>query len=464
MTRPVSGRTRVHWRLGALVLLVLAVSSCRSLPRNKMSAPGGLPMMSQAAAEKPSARGLMPAAGLAKQAGRETPLAMNQPAPGKTDHAVQPVQYVESIDGGVMVSDDASPRNMARGNSPLTREQWQQATERSPSMPVEPQDYQGHPIPVTSMAPWAPAGIEGPWPRDEYLEDGGDAMVQVNVGPRGEVRGLELEDTVAIYDTKDGRTIVEPSNRVCLYAPRFSAVRKVSSVLQNQQNDQPIGVSKPLMPHQGLEDSVATTVLQPVRPQGEISRRHPSLERTTEVVTPTVSLQPIRAIENGFATYENLLVMRRGVFEESEKARLQEGTDAAIVWTHNAAVQVILDGKQAVSVTGDQRVQATYRYDEPNSPSLRVIKIASKKHARPGEMVDFTIRFDNLGDQAIKRVVLIDNLTTRLEYVPQTAQASRRADFTTEVNDGDSLLLRWDFADPLPPGEGGLVRFHCRVR
>ena len=35
--------------------------------------------------------------------------------------------------------------------------------------------------------------------------------------PEGEVRGLELEDTVAIYDTIDGSTCVEPSNRVCLY-------------------------------------------------------------------------------------------------------------------------------------------------------------------------------------------------------------------------------------------------------
>jgi uncharacterized repeat protein (TIGR01451 family) len=127
-------------------------------------------------------------------------------------------------------------------------------------------------------------------------------------------------------------------------------------------------------------------------------------------------------------------------------------------------VQVVLDGKKAVDISGDQRAQATYRYDEPNSPCLRIIKIASKKEAKPGEIVEFTLRFDNLGDQTIKKVVLIDNLTTRLEYVPQTAQASRNAEFTTEVNDGDSLVLRWDFVDALPPGEGGLVRFHCKVR
>jgi uncharacterized repeat protein (TIGR01451 family) len=93
-----------------------------------------------------------------------------------------------------------------------------------------------------------------------------------------------------------------------------------------------------------------------------------------------------------------------------------------------------------------------------------VIKVASTNVALPGEIVDFTIRFDNIGDQKIGNVTLIDNLTTRLEYVEGTAQASRKAEFFTEVNEQDSLVLRWEFAEPLGPGEGGLVRFHCRVR
>jgi uncharacterized repeat protein (TIGR01451 family) len=366
----------------------------------------------------------------------------------------------------VVISDDSGPtvEPIAQGRTALSKAELAHATETLPSMPVEPQCFQGEPIPMINASPWSPPGIAGPWPRDEYLEDGGDEFVQVNIGPNGEVRGLELEDTVAIYDTQDGRTLIKPSNKVCLYAPRFAAVRHVASIIENQQNDQPIGVSKPLMPHQGLEDQLATTAIQPLRLQGGIATRSPSIERRREVGMPTISLQPIEGVEGGFATYENLLIMQRGIFEESEKARLLEGIDAAIVWTHNAAVQVVLDGRAAVDVTGDQRAQATFRYDEPTSPCLRIIKIASKKNAKPGEIVDFTIRFDNLGDQVIKKVVIIDNLTTRLEYVPTTAQSSRRADFTTEVNDGDSLVLRWDFVDELKPGEGGLVRFNCRVR
>ena len=102
--------------------------------------------------------------------------------------------------------------------------------------------------------------------------------------------------------------------------------------------------------------------------------------------------------------------------------------------------------------------------ETPNHPRLRVIKLASTRTARPGEFVEFTIRFDNMGDQKIGNVTLVDNLTTRLEYVEGTAESSLAADFTTNPNDGDSLLLRWEFIDPLPAGQGGVVRFRCRVR
>lgn len=339
------------------------------------------------------------------------------------------------------------------------------AVERVESVPVEPVcNCGGHPLPQGCASPWAPPGIAGPWPHDEYLLDGGDRDIQANFDGQGEVRGIELEDTVAVYDTLDGYKCIEPSNRVCLYAPRFAAVRKVDSVIQNLQNEQPIGVEAPEIPYLNREDKLATTAVQPLLPQGHIATRHPSLERVEEGVLPAISRLPIMAIDGGFATYENLLIMRQGQFEESEKALLLEGIDAAIVWTHKQAVQVVLDGRAAVDVTGDQRVQATFRVDVPNHPCLRVIKIASTKTARPGETVDFTIRFDNTGDQAIKHVTLIDNLTTRLEYVPGTAQSSRAAEFSTSDNEGESLLLKWDFVDPLPAGAGGLVRFHCRVR
>ena len=125
---------------------------------------------------------------------------------------------------------------------------------------------------------------------------------------------------------------------------------------------------------------------------------------------------------------------------------------------------MILDGQSAAVETGDQRAQATYTVDTPNHPRLRVIKLASTTMARPGEIVDFTIRFDNIGDQKIGNVTLVDNLTTRLEYVEGSAESSLAAEFSASLNEGDSMLLRWEFADPVAAGDGGIVRFRCRVR
>ncbi len=367
--------------------------------------------------------------------------------------------------GQIQISDDAPPARHRLGvQTASAKQNVRQTVERSASVPKEPVANEGIPIPVTTVTPWSPPGIAGPWPHDEYLLDGGDRDVQANLGPQGELRGLETEDTVAIFDTIDGRTLIKPSNQVCLYSPRFGAVRKVESVIQNEQQDQLVAARLGVKPYLNQEDRLATTAVQPLRPEGEIGTRQLSIERVEEGVLPAISRLPIAALQGGFAPHEDFLLMRKGIFEESEKAHLQECIDAAITWTHDQAVQVVLEGVAAVDVTGDQRAQATYRVDVPNHPCLRVIKTASTKMARPGDIVDFTIRFDNMGDQIIERVSLIDNLTTRLEYVPGSAQSSREAEFSTEVNEGDSLALRWDFLEPLPVGAGGLVRFHCRVR
>jgi uncharacterized repeat protein (TIGR01451 family) len=273
-----------------------------------------------------------------------------------------------------------------------------------------------------------------------------------------------MEDTVAIYDTLDGGTCIEPSNKVCLYAPRFAAVRKVTSVVESDQIDQLVGMRQPVKAELRREGLLPGTAMQPLQPEGEIGTKQASVERIREVTTPVASRQPILDLLGGFAPHEQFRVLRQGLFEESEKARLMESVDAAITWSHEKAVQVVLEGTAAVSVAGEQKVQETFRVDVPNHPCLRVIKTASTKVALPGDVVDFTIRFDNMGDQAIEHVTLIDNLTTRLEYVLGSAQSSREADFSTEANEGDSLVLRWDFLDPLPFGKGGLVRFQCRVR
>ena len=163
--------------------------------------------------------------------------------------------------------------------------------------------------------------------------------------------------------------------------------------------------------------------------------------------------------------YEAPYLVQRGEFIQADKARLAEGTTAATAWTDKKAVQVTLDGREASVFTGDTMLESVFTYVlPPGKPRLRVVKMASKHDARPGETVDFTIRFDNVGDQPLGNVTLMDNLSTRLEFVPDTAQCSVDAAFSSGDNEGESLVLRWEIADPLKVGEGGVIRFQCRVR
>ena len=96
---------------------------------------------------------------------------------------------------------------------------------------------------------------------------------------------------------------------------------------------------------------------------------------------------------------------------------------------------------------------------------MRIVKLANKQHALPGEKVSFAIRIENVGDSAVNNVVLTDNLTTRLEYVPdsQTVEGSE-ADFRTVPNEGSSLKLEWTLTEELKVGESVTIQFECLVR
>ena len=322
----------------------------------------------------------------------------------------------------------------------------------------------GQPLPQMIVGPWKPDGLAGPWPYDEYLHDGGDRESPAMVGGQREIGGLEPEDTVMHYDTIDGRTIVEPSNRVHLYAPRFAAVRKVDRVVQTDLHQPPLGVHGPEQAvHQDELNLVGTATL-PIGPEGRVRTLPPSLARSKEPGLALVVEKLAGEVHDGVLPHENFTILHRGVFDQTEGPRLAQYADAAITWTHDKAVQVILDNRSAQIQESARRAEYTFAVDVPNHPKLRVFKVASTMVAQPGEVVDFTIRFDNVGDQSIKNVTLLDNLTPRLEYVPESTQSSRAADFSTQANEGDSLVLRWDFRDELPAGQGGVVRFQCRVR
>lgn len=333
------------------------------------------------------------------------------------------------------------------------------------TLPGPPGDACGPPDPCCPPGPWAPPGITQPWPAAEYLCDGGDQKVQTHVDGKFRIHGLDLEDTVVHYDTMDGQRLVQPSNRVCIYAPRFAAVRRIAGPLQHDQQDRVGRINLPLQPYQSDELQIATTAVQPLQPIGQLGTKQPTIFLDQLRGQGIDGAQALSEFEDAMLPYEDFQVIKTGIADQADKARLAQAVQAAVAWTTEQAVQVLIDQQPAHEMASDAKPQATYKYElPPGKPRVRVIKIASKQNARPGEIVDFTLRFDNVGDQPIGNVTVVDNLTTRLEYLPDTAQCSLTADFFTEVNEGDSLVLRWEIIDPLEVGDGGIIRFKCRVR
>jgi uncharacterized repeat protein (TIGR01451 family) len=353
-----------------------------------------------------------------------------------------------------------APQAMTTPPCPSPEETTAAIAEAGPAMP----QLAPIPLPYQVTGAWAPPGIALPWPEDEYVRDGGDDGAPVMVAPDWNVYGLGLEDTIAHFDTTDGRTMIEASNKVTIYAPCFGAVRTVTRLAGNEQAQPVLGVDTPIRVVRHDESLMPVSSLQRVQADRQAGLKVTGVYETRQGDGALSRALIVTAFQDAFLPYENIAVLRTGQYANNEKARLAAAVQNAITWTADQAVQVVIDNKAAQAVAGDQRVQTTYTVDDLTYPKLRIIKVASTQTAACGEPVDFTLRFDNIGTQVLGNIVLLDNLTPRLEYVPDSAQSSLEANFSVEPNDGSSLVLRWEIDKPVQPGDGGVVRFRCVVR
>ena len=336
-----------------------------------------------------------------------------------------------------------------------------QLTERGTAILTEHrggmQEFQG---------PWRPNAGFGHWPQIEYLADGGDDGGNVYVEEDWTVHNLGTEDTVAHFDTLDGRTLVEASNRVHIYAPRFGAVRKVEGLVNSGQvtalstahNQMALNVDR-TKEQLGFTAQETQTGYARTRHQlGGVGSRKAS--------TGAVNSQGLGAYSN-FETamlYSNLL--RQRSIGSAELVYLAEGSAGARAWQGTEGIKVQMNVLAPMAASSEEGAESFFQIEEDESKTskLRLIKVASKKDAQPGETVEFTLRFDNVGNQIIGNVTILDNLTTRLEFLPGTAKSSLKSGFVVQPNESGSFTLRFEINDPLEPGQFGVVQFQCRVR
>jgi uncharacterized repeat protein (TIGR01451 family) len=164
--------------------------------------------------------------------------------------------------------------------------------------------------------------------------------------------------------------------------------------------------------------------------------------------------------------YQDVAMLRTGQFERTDEARLAYGIAAALNWTRDEFPVIAATSDSSKEMYASFRPQEFVGIDEEHKRQgdLRIVKLADKDVAKPGDVVTFTIRFDNLGDRELHHIRIVDNLTPRLEFLEDSASADRPGQITMQDNDEGSLVLRFELDEPLPGHAGGVITFQARVK
>ncbi|MCU0707735.1 MAG: DUF11 domain-containing protein [Pirellula sp.] len=297
----------------------------------------------------------------------------------------------------------------------------------------------------------------------EYIFDGGDRDPQVRIRDDMSQSGLDPEDTVIQYTTANGQTLVQSGCRVAIYAPRFASVRKRTGPMTADLALRPQTSVLPDGPGVVREQLPPVNIVQPVRPIAKDAVRVVEAFRERQRPLPTDWVLPMGELSDAFKPFEDLDLIRSGDLLGTDPAKLALAAAAARIWSNVDQLKVLIDGQEAVVVTDLKQPQEVLTY-EFKGARIRLCKVASEQIAHPGDVISFTIRFDNVGDSPLKNLVVTDSLAPRLEYVDASQQSSLPASFSATPNEAGSKVLRWELDNPIKPGEGGIVRFDAKVR
>ena len=323
-------------------------------------------------------------------------------------------------------------------------------------------------LPAPPIVPaWVGGAAIAPLPAhfpDEYLCDGGDREYPVRYDADMRL-GLDTEDTVVEYTDHIGGQHVKPTNRVCVYAPRFGAVRSVSAPILGTSVDQIASADK-FLRGAGMRSRDITGLHKQNTAVGNY--RVDARPSDIDVYTGQAAMDQTQ-VAVGFDmvqnTFQDFQFVRTGQLTQIEEVHLAKGIHAAIAWTRTQYPIIAAQTEQAQEVTSEFRAQEFAGRIDLNKPGrLRIVKLADKAVAQPGDMITFTIRYDNLGDLPLSEIRIIDNLTPRLQYVEDSETSDRAGRLVLQDNEEGSLILEFHLDEPLPGGQGGVVTFQARVR
>ncbi|MDR3232503.1 MAG: hypothetical protein LBT46_02335 [Planctomycetaceae bacterium] len=310
---------------------------------------------------------------------------------------------------------------------------------------------------------WTNNRGQGIMPPQGILYDAGAANIPVSV-----IHSRLTNDTAAHFETADGRTLTEVSNRIAIYAPRFRAVRKTEGLLNESQ------VTGLVAAHSNKSASSSRNAEKTGFTEQELRS---SYARSRDQLAGAAGHDRSGGVERmiGLVGYNNFdvvdsdsMVLRQRTFDfrNNEKTALDSAAAKARGWSGIEGIKVQINELAPMAAAGIEGAASFFQIEDKTSKTskLRLIKAASKETAKIGETVDFTLRFDNIGNQVIGKVVLLDNLTGRLEFIAGSAKCSLESDMRLEPNAGGSFTIRFEITEPMQPGSFGVIQFQCIVR
>jgi uncharacterized repeat protein (TIGR01451 family) len=314
--------------------------------------------------------------------------------------------------------------------------------------------------PVCGTPP--PAGR--PWlPKDEFLCDGGDGAEPAHFGGDGGLQGIDPRDAVIRFHD-DRRPRLLPTNRVCIYAPRFAAVRagvgpneatKVDIAKGYEQSQNQVTHETRQNPRKMTQNQAAELNRARLRASGLTARLAASHHIEVRVLAGADAiLHPA-----GFR-------LLQGPETRANREKIMSAEARAFLQGLKSAEGLVVTG--IVQGAGEQVM--AWKPQElaavevpPNKPGLAVVKQVNVGEAEPGDVITYTITYRNMGNVPITSVSIVDSLLPRLEYVKGSARGPQGAVFTAGENRAGATELRWDIGT-LAPGVQGAVSFDAKVR
>ncbi|MDP7277267.1 MAG: DUF11 domain-containing protein [Planctomycetaceae bacterium] len=313
---------------------------------------------------------------------------------------------------------------------------------------------------------------------DEYVIDGGDRGNPIHYDSFLRY-GVETEDTIAEFTDDTGKSHVLPTNRVAIYAPRFGVVRSVRLPIAS------FGVERMASSHRLVRESRYTQKVatrqhrqQEAVASSRVRSRASGLfgESITAGVSRSLRTREHVKLYNLFQETNRLIA---GQMDQKDQARLAKTIDNVAAWATDLQPVVTATTAAGQSIQSTPWVAAItgVEVDQKEIGQLKILKLADRRIASSGDIVTFTLRFDNIGERPLHDVRIIDNLSPRLDYVPDSAtlgfsdedektppEKARSGRITDEDNDEGSQVLVFELDEPLPGGVGGVITFQARVR